>query len=128
MATIDPVRTETPGRTFHYIWETMTETNDVGNSIQCPGARDRSIQCHGTFGGAAVELYGSNMLEPVLLTLDHWSICHDAQYNEISLTDNVARTGVGLNIVLENMLWYKLILVGGSSTDLDVELLAGSVL
>jgi hypothetical protein len=119
MATITGVTTPQEGGTFHTIWETLTETNDVGSGIKIPGAADRSVQVMGTVGGATVIIEGSNVLTP---TVDgDWFTLHDE--NGDVLTFTVLDDG---HAIAENTLRVRPRITGGTAVDIDVLILSRS--
>ncbi len=121
MALITGLRTPTPGNTFHVIWETLTETDDVGHPTSIPGASDRSIQVKGTVGGATVLIEGSNVLAP---TVDgDWFTLHDENGDLLSFT----AVDIG-HAVSENTLHVRPRLTGGAGTDVDVLMLFRSTM
>lgn len=121
MATIDGRKTDTFGNTFRFIWETMTETNNVGSGVSIPGASDVSIQVVGTIGGATLLIEGSNVLKPSADA--DWVTLHDENGDLLSFT--VVNVG---HAISENMLHVRPRLTGGSGTDVDVLMLFRSTM
>lgn len=121
MALITGVKTPTPGNTFHLIWETLTENNEVGHPASIPGASDRSVQVMGTIGGATVLIEGSNVLVPSQDS--DWVTSHDENGDLLSFVS----IGIG-HAISENMLHVRPRLVGGSGTDVDVIMLFRSTM
>ncbi len=121
MAAVTGVKTEAPGNTFHVIWETLTETDNVGHPISIPGASDKSVQIVGTVGGATVLIEGSNVLIP---SVDgDWATLHDENGDLLSFTS----IDVG-HAVSENTLHVRPRLTGGAGTDVDVLMLLRSTM
>ncbi len=121
MALITGVRTPTPGNTFHVIWETLTETDNVGHPTSIPGASDVSVTVLGTIGGATLLIEGSNVLSP---SVDgDWVTLHDENGDLLSFTT----IDIG-HALSENMLHIRPRLTGGSSTDVDVIMLFRSTM
>lgn len=116
MATVSGIKTPTAGATHHIIWETMTETNNVGAARSIPGASDVSVEIIGTIGGATLLIEGSNVLSP---SVDgDWVTLHDENGDLLSFT--IVDIGHALS---ENMLHIRPRLTGGSGTDVDVLML-----
>ena len=121
MATVEGRKTDTPGNTLRLIWETMTETDNVGSASSIPGASDRSVQAMGTIGGATLLIEGSNILIPS--SDSDWFTLHDENGDLLSFTV----IGIG-HAISENTLHLRPRLSGGSGTDVDVLMLFRSTM
>ena len=121
MALITGVRTPTPGNTFHVIWETLTENDEVGHPTSIPGASDRSVHVLGTIGGATVLIEGSNLISP--LVDGDWFTLHDENGDLLSFTS----IDIG-HAISENTLHLRPRLTGGAGTDVDVIMLFRSTM
>ncbi len=121
MATINRVTIPQPGRSFHTIWETLTENDVVGDPLTNPGASDRSVHLLGTVGGATILIEGSNVLVPSSDT--DWFTLHDENGDLLSFT--VVDDG---HAISENVLHYRPRLTGGSGTDVDIIIFSRSTM
>lgn len=92
---VTPTEVEKPGFTRLATWELTTANPNVDTDrgyISLPGARDRSVQVAGTFGGATVAVVGSN-------DGTNWAPLHDE--SGVALTF----TAAGAHAIVENMLY-----------------------
>ena len=121
MATIGKITTSQPGRSFHTIWETMTENDAVGNALTNPGASDRSVHLLGTIGGATILIEGSNVLAPSVDA--DWFTLHDENGDLLSFT--AVDDG---HAISENVLHYRPRLTDGSGTDVDIIIFSRSTM
>ena len=83
MAVIDFVKTQGPGRTFHYVWAGLA-TGDTGRPVVHPGAADMTVQFFGTFGAATIILEGS--CQVLTGAVDTFFTMKDGGDNNISKT------------------------------------------
>ncbi|KKK95752.1 hypothetical protein LCGC14_2669650 [marine sediment metagenome] len=110
------IRASHPGNTYLHTWQLST-SDATGDSINHPGASDRTIQfVANTAGGAIVIMEGSH-------DGSTWFTLTDGQGNAISFTDS------GGEMIAENMLFYRPRLsVGGSGADWTVLLFSRSTM
>ncbi len=121
MVAVTGVKTPSPGNTFHVIWETLTENDEVGHPVSIPGASDVSVEVLGTIGGATLLIEGSNVLSP---SVDgDWVTLHDENGDLLSFTT----IDIG-HALSENMLHIRPRLSGGAGTDVDVIMLFRSTM
>ena len=116
MATITAVVTEGPNgynNLEQVLWPSLTETNNDGSAISNPQNSDRSVHAWGTFGGTSIALQGSNELSPV-----NWVPVNDPSGTAITFTT------AGSAQIAENMLHYRVLLTGGTSTTVNVVMLS----
>lgn len=96
------------------IWEGLT-TNDYGVAWKRSDYADKTFQVLGNFGsGATVTLYGSNVQNPVLTSDADWFVLTDTTETALAITS------AGGGQILQNPLWIRPKVTGGTSPDLDV--------
>lgn len=100
-------------------WEGLT-TNDTGQPWRRADHSDKCVQIFGDFGsGATVTIQGSN--DPRVETDPGnavWFSVTDPQANAI------AKTAAAGEQILENPLWYRPSVTGGTNPDLDIVIVA----
>lgn len=118
MAVIAAVRTEGPGRTYRYTWDSMAG-GDSGEPVSIPGASDKTVQISGTFGTSTVSIQGS------LYAADSgvYANLTDPQGNALT-----AIAAAALESITENTTWIKPVVAAGSGTPITVVLLARSTM
>ena len=114
---INATRTEAAGRTYRFVWETLTESILDGGAVSIPGASDRSVQVMGTFGGTTVTIQGSNERTPTV-----WATLHDVNGDALTFTS------AGIEVVAENTTHIRPLLAGGAGVDVDVIMLVRSTM
>jgi hypothetical protein len=87
-------------------WTGLT-TGDTGRPLEMTGWADRSIQVTGTFGGATVNIEGSN-------NGTNWSLLTDPQGN------NIALTSAKIEQVMEITRYIRPSVSGGSGTSINI--------
>jgi hypothetical protein len=94
-------------------WEGITNSDASGAPFACPSYPIKSVQVTGTWGGAQLTIYGSNIPEtPTYYPLNNGS------GNTLTFVSN------GLRDIRENTYWVRPYVSGGdATTDLDVYLL-----
>lgn len=115
--TVQVLRTERDGPLALYLWETLTNTNNVGSRVMVGHRPGKSVQVMGTFGGA-VNIRGSNKLDPDVTVSADWFNLTDPTQTTIALT------AAGGKEILEQCLWVSPAV--GAVTDVDVYLLVTS--
>lgn len=85
--------TEQPGFSRQSVW-VLTTADPNGDAISMPGARDRSVQVLGTFGGATLTVQGS-------YDGTTWASLHDE--SGVALTF----TAAGAHAIVENLLHIR---------------------
>lgn len=93
-------------------WSTITENDTVTDVFENPGYPDCTVQVTGTYGGATIAIHGStNGVDYELLT--------------DGLGSDILATSGSVNFRIEQAPEYiKPVRTNGSSTDLDVTLIA----
>lgn len=113
---VTPTVTPSPGFTSLAVWSLTTASPNVDTdrgSISIPGARDRSIQVFGTFGGATVAVVGSN--DGV-----NWAPLHDEAGVVLTFT------AAGAHAIVENFLYISCGLsVAGTGAAITASVLSG---
>jgi hypothetical protein len=89
-----------------FSWLTMGD-DDTGDAIQIPGMADRTVTITGTFASATATIQGSN-------DNSVWFSCTDPQGNALAFT------AAGMELIVENPRYLRVITAGGSGTDVDV--------
>lgn len=122
MATIQPVEVPSSGGRIEagvatVTWATLTETNTTGQGVRVAHFADRTVQMVGTFGGAAVALQGSN--DSTDGSNGTWGTLTDPQGN------NISKSAAAMSVVMENPLWVRPLVTGGSGVNVNV-ILVGS--
>jgi len=87
-------------------WQGLT-TGDTGRPLEMTGWADRSIQITGTFGGATVNIEGSN-------NGTNWSLLTDPQGN------NIALTSAKIEQVMEITRYMRPSISGGSGASINI--------
>lgn len=106
------VTTERPGFCIEHLW-TLTTADPNGDSVSTPGARDRSIQVFGTFGGATLTVQGSS-------DGTNWSTLHDESGVALTFTAEAAHA------IVENLLHLRVALTAvGVGATITVYVLCG---
>jgi hypothetical protein len=82
-------------------------TGDTGQPLEMTGWADRSIQATGTFGGATVNIEGSN-------NGTNWSLLTDPQGN------NIALTSAKIEQVMEITRFIRPAVSGGSGVSINI--------
>jgi hypothetical protein len=118
MAVIEPSPVTLPTRLdmdgmCEVVWPALT-TSDVGGKVSLARLADRTVQLGGTFGGATISIQGSLVVDP-------------GESDWLTLVDssglNLSFTSVGIQSVMQQTLWVRPKVVGGSGTSVDVLLL-----
>lgn len=113
---VTPTITPTPGFSSLAVWALTTANPNVDTDrgyISIPGARDRSIQVFGTFGGATVAVVGSN--DGV-----NWNTLHDE--SGVALTF----TATDAHAIVENFLYISCGLsTAGTGAAITASILSG---
>ena len=122
MAAITPVVTSdhVGANSTYALWETITETNDFGNSVEIKNLRDMCVHVIGNFGsGGSLTVYGSNVPADVNVTpaSGTWvPVAFSKNGNPATFT---ATSGGQL---LDNYRYITVRLTAGTGVDLDVYL------
>lgn len=110
-----PLSFESRGPVHIVKWEGLT-TNDTGEPWRRSDFSDKCVQIFGDFGsGATVTMQGSN--DPRVVTSPGsavWFSLTDPQANAI------AKTSAAGEQILENPVWIRPSVTGGTSPDLDI--------
>ena len=100
------------GKVNQHRW-TLAPGDLTGDAANNPGAADRTVQVTGDFGAGTVTIQGSNQHPPVF-----WSTMHDT--SGADLLFSVA----GIEVILENPLYIRPILSGGTGTGVQIDLIS----
>lgn len=104
--------TPSPGFSSLAVWA-LTTADPTGDSISIPGARDRSIQVFGTFGGATLTVQGSN-------DGTNWNTLHDETGAALTFT------ATGAHAIVENFLFIRCALTAvGTGAAITASILSG---
>lgn len=115
---IVPAEPSTPSRAITVLWSPLTNTDTDGQAFLSQFYVDKSVEVVGIFGGATVILQGTNAVNP---SAGDWNTLHKIDLSALSFTSQ------GVHVVLENVVNYRPLLVGGDgSTALIVRLLCAS--
>lgn len=116
MSTKNPVKTQVGLDAIRVVWSNLTENDECASygeadSDQLSQYDDRSVQVEGDFGGASIDICGSN---------------DDAHYQVLSDPTGVALTITSARIrgLLEYVKAIKPVRTGGAATNLTITLLA----
>lgn len=111
MAVITPVISDASGNCHVVSWSAIGDS-DTCTPVGFAGARDKTVQINGTFGGATIVLEGSvDGTNYVTLT--------DPQGNSIS------KTSAALETVMENVQFIRPATSAGVGSSINVYLLMG---
>lgn len=109
-------RAEAPGRSYVHTWGSLTTGDATGDSVEMPGAADRSVQIVGTFSTATVTVQGSN-------DGTNWFPLTDPQGN------NIAKTADALEQIMETVRYIRPVATSADgSTDVVVVLFSRSTM
>ncbi len=95
--------------TLLVVWAAVTES-DVCQPVSYPEFADKSVHPSGTFGGASVRVYGSNNGSTFVAL-------NDASSTAIAISSE------GIKQVLENTLFVKPDMTGGSGQTITISML-----
>lgn len=102
------------------LWETLTDTNEVGLGVISSHFGDKTIQLTGTFTTTTALIEGSN--DSTNGVDGVWETLVDPQGNALSFT------AAGIETILENPKWIRPRLsASGGSSDVDITLIASTV-
>lgn len=106
MATITPVKESVEGGSFVATW-TGVAPGDTCEPVQFGGAPDRSVQVVGTFGGATINIHGSN-------DGTNYTSLTDPQGNDIAIT------AAKIEAISELTRYFKPVISGGAGSSINV--------
>jgi hypothetical protein len=103
----------------------MTQWTNIGDADTCQGVQlagfpDQTIEVSGTFGGATIQILGSNSSTDGTAGTGTWYTLTDP----LGTGNAVQFSAAGLKVLLHNPLWIRPSTSGGSGSSLNVYLVS----